>query len=155
MRIFRASWFLRQAVVENFGEHISLDEALAAMKSAGYEQIGLLTPTRDDPFIGPAATTEYLANLQEKINAHGLRAIMGALASRHDIPLADSMRDVQRQIDNAEQMFVGLKRLNKEAKMVVFPGENHFLSWNGRPEHRIERLEHYVRWFSDHLHPSR
>ena len=82
----------------------SLDEALAAMKSAGYEQIGLLTPTRDDPFIGPAATTEYLANLQEKINAHGLRAIMGALASRHDIPLADSIRDVQRQIDNARRL---------------------------------------------------
>src|SRR3989454_8869292 len=82
----------------------SLDEALAAMKSAGYEQIGLLTPTRDDPFIGPAATTEYLANLQEKINAHGLRAIMGALASRHDIPLADSIRDAQRQIDNAHHL---------------------------------------------------
>lgn len=62
--------------------------------------------------------------------------------------------DWSTTLDNAEQMFVGLKRLNKEAKMVIFPGENHFLSWNGKPKHRVERLQHYVNWFKEHLHPD-
>ena len=85
----------------------------------------------------------------EKSPVHHLKNISTPLMLLH------SDDDHSTTIDNAEQMFVGLKRLNKEAKMVIFPGENHFLSWNGRPEHRIERLEHYVRWFSDHLHPGR
>jgi dipeptidyl aminopeptidase/acylaminoacyl peptidase len=62
--------------------------------------------------------------------------------------------DWSTTLDNAEQMFVGLKRLNKEAKMIIFPGENHYLSWNGRPKHRVERLQHYVEWFDEHLHPG-
>ena len=38
--------------------------------------------------------------------------------------------------------------------MIIFPGENHFLSWNGRPNHRVERLQHYVSWFDEYLHPD-
>jgi dipeptidyl aminopeptidase/acylaminoacyl peptidase len=63
--------------------------------------------------------------------------------------------DWSTTLDNAEQMFVGLKRLNKVAKLVIFPGENHYLSWNGKPAHRVERLEHYVQWFEEHLHPEK
>jgi dipeptidyl aminopeptidase/acylaminoacyl peptidase len=83
----------------------------------------------------------------EKSPVHHIRNINTPLMLLH------SDADHSTTIDNAEQMFVGLKRLGKEAKMVIFPGENHFLSWNGRPAHRAERLQHYVDWFSQHLHP--
>src|SRR2546425_2943530 len=117
----------------------SLDEALAAMKSAGYEQIGLLTPTRDDPFIGPAATTEYLANLQEKINAHGLRAIMGALASRHDIPLAVDSRcaasDRQRPPSFTPVRSVIWGRQSRRVRPLL-PGHGECGFLRGRARHR-------------------
>lgn len=83
----------------------------------------------------------------EKSPVHHLKSINTPLMLLH------SDADWSTTLDNAEQMFVGLKRLNKEAKMVIFPGENHFLSWNGRPGHRAERLEHYLSWFEEHLHP--
>ena len=65
--------------------------------------------------------------------------------------LIHSDSDWDCTLDHAEQLFVALKRLKKEAKLVIFPGENHYLSWTGRPRHRLERLHHYLGWFNDHL----
>src|SRR5262245_45101169 len=79
----------------------SFDETLAQIKAAGYQTTGLLTRTREEPFIGSEATPEYLAKLAQRLAASGLTANMGALRSRHDIPLADSIKDVRRQIENA------------------------------------------------------
>jgi dipeptidyl aminopeptidase/acylaminoacyl peptidase len=50
-----------------------------------------------------------------------------------------------------EQMFRALKYLKKPVVMVRFPGETHELSRSGRPWHRIERLQHIVRWFDVYL----
>jgi hypothetical protein len=38
----------------------SFDEALKQIKAAGYQTIGLLTRTKDEPFIGADARPEYL-----------------------------------------------------------------------------------------------
>ena len=54
-------------------------------------------------------------------------------------------------IEQAEQFFVGLKMMGVETELVRFPGENHELSRSGSPNHRIERLNHIVRWFEKHL----
>jgi sugar phosphate isomerase/epimerase len=79
----------------------SLDETFAGVKSAGYGLTGLLSRTKSDPFIGSNATPEYLAGIKNLLKAHGLKANMGALSSRHSIPLEESINDVQKQIDNA------------------------------------------------------
>jgi sugar phosphate isomerase/epimerase len=79
----------------------SFDEALTQIKAAGYQTTGLLTRTRDEPFIGADATPEYLARLKQRIAASGLKANMGALRSRHDIPQDESIKEVRRQIDHA------------------------------------------------------
>jgi sugar phosphate isomerase/epimerase len=79
----------------------SFDEALKQIKTAGYRTTGLLTRTKDEPFIGADATPEYLARLKQRIAASGLKANMGALHSRHDIPLDESIKEVRRQVDNA------------------------------------------------------
>ena len=79
----------------------SFDDALKQIKAAGYQTTGLLTRTKDEPFIGADATPEYLAGLKRRLTSSGLKVNMGALRSRHDIPLAESIAEVHRQIDNA------------------------------------------------------
>jgi sugar phosphate isomerase/epimerase len=80
----------------------SFDETLKQIKAAGYQTTGLLTRTKDEPFIGADATPEYLVKLKQRIAASGLTANMGALRSRHNIPLDESIREVRQQIDNAD-----------------------------------------------------
>jgi sugar phosphate isomerase/epimerase len=79
----------------------SFDDTLAQIKAAGYQTTGLLTRTKDEPFIGADATPDYLGKLKQRLTASGLTANMGALRSRHDIPVADSIKEVRQQIDNA------------------------------------------------------
>jgi sugar phosphate isomerase/epimerase len=85
----------------------SFDETLKAIRSAGYGTTGLLTRTKMDPFIAADATPEYLESLKQAIAASGLTANMGALRSRHDIPLEDTVKSLRKEIDNAA--FLGLK----------------------------------------------
>jgi sugar phosphate isomerase/epimerase len=85
----------------------SFDDALKQIKAAGYQSTGLLTRTKDEPFIGVEATPEYLARLKQRIAGSGLAANMGALRSRHDIPLDESIKEVRRQIENAEALGLG------------------------------------------------
>lgn len=80
--------------------------ALAAIKASGYQTTGLLSRTSAEPFIGAEATPAYLANLRQQLAASGLTANLGALRSRHNIPLAESLAEVQQQLDNAA--FLGL-----------------------------------------------
>jgi sugar phosphate isomerase/epimerase len=82
----------------------AFDDALRHIKAAGYDATGLLTRTKDEPFIAAEATPEYLVSLKQRLAASGLKAHMGALRSRHDIPLADSITEVRRQIDNARTL---------------------------------------------------
>lgn len=83
------------------------DQTLNAIKAAGFKTTGLLTRTREEPFIAADATPEYLEGLKKRIAASGLSANMGALRSRHDILLEESIREVRKQIDNAR--FLSLK----------------------------------------------
>jgi sugar phosphate isomerase/epimerase len=77
---------------------------LKGIRGAGFKTVGLLTTTKEEPFIGSEATPEYLQGLKKKIATYGLTANMGALRTRHNIPLEDSIRDVQKQIDNARTL---------------------------------------------------
>ncbi len=65
--------------------------------------------------------------------------------------LVHSMEDYRCWMVEGIQFFTALKRLGKEAELVLFPGENHDLSRVGKPKHRVARLDHYVRWFDTHL----
>ena len=83
------------------------DETLKGVKTAGYPLTGLLTRTKQDPFIAAEATPEYLEGLKRAITASGVTANMGALRSRHDVPLEETIATLRKQIDNAA--FLGLK----------------------------------------------
>jgi sugar phosphate isomerase/epimerase len=79
----------------------SFDQALTQIKAAGYQTTGLLTRTREEPFIGADATPEYLVRLKQRIAGSGLRANMAALRTRHSIPLDEAIKETRKQIDNA------------------------------------------------------
>lgn len=79
----------------------SFDQTLKEIKAAGFKTVGLLTRTKDEPFIGAEATSQYIEGLKKRIAAAGLTSNMAALRSRHDISLEDSIREVRKQIDNA------------------------------------------------------
>jgi sugar phosphate isomerase/epimerase len=80
----------------------SFDQTLKEIKAAGYTTTGLLSRTREEPFIGADASQEYLDKLKQRLAASGLAANMGALRSRHNIPLEESIQEVRKQIDHAK-----------------------------------------------------
>jgi sugar phosphate isomerase/epimerase len=82
----------------------SFDDALNQIKAAGYDTMGLLTRTKQEPFIGADATPDYLSALKQRIAGSGLKANMGALRTRHNIPLEESIKDARTQIGNAETL---------------------------------------------------
>ena len=64
-----------------------------------------------------------------------------------------SEQDLRCNLEQAEQVFVALKKLGVDAEMVLFPDSSHGLSRGGRTDRRIARLNHMLRWF-DHLPES-
>ncbi len=62
-----------------------------------------------------------------------------------------SENDYRCPMEQAEQLYVALKRMKKEVELVRFPEESHELSRSGQPRHRVERLQRILGWFETHL----
>src|SRR5262249_10819269 len=62
--------------------------------------------------------------------------------------------DLRCPIEQAEQLFVALKKLGREVCFVRFPQENHELSRAGKPRHRLERFRIILEWFDRYLKPA-
>lgn len=62
--------------------------------------------------------------------------------------------DLRCPMEQAEQLFVVLKKLRREVLFIRFPDESHELSRTGRPRHRLERFGHILDWFAKYLHPA-
>ncbi|MFC0014617.1 MULTISPECIES: S9 family peptidase [Allobacillus] len=59
--------------------------------------------------------------------------------------------DFRCPIEQAEQLFIALKYRQQKTKFVRFPEADHNLSRTGKPNLRLERLNHIVGWFDEHL----
>ncbi|MDE0298401.1 MAG: S9 family peptidase [Candidatus Poribacteria bacterium] len=60
--------------------------------------------------------------------------------------------DLRCPIEQAEQLFIALKRLKREVEFVRYPPEaSHDLSRSGPPDLRIHRLNRIVEWMDKHL----
>ncbi|MFN8558110.1 MAG: prolyl oligopeptidase family serine peptidase [Dehalococcoidia bacterium] len=57
-------------------------------------------------------------------------------------------------IEQAEQLFIALKKLRREVVFVRFPDETHELTRAGRPRHRLERFRILLDWFGPRLGPA-
>ena len=62
-----------------------------------------------------------------------------------------SENDYRCPMGQDELLFTALKKLGRTAEFVRFPDEPHGLSRTGKPRHRVERLQHIVRWFDRYL----
>jgi dipeptidyl aminopeptidase/acylaminoacyl peptidase len=62
-----------------------------------------------------------------------------------------SEKDYRCPIEQAEQLFIALKREKKDVRFVRFPESNHNLSRTGKPSLREARLQEIVDWFAEHL----
>ena len=62
-----------------------------------------------------------------------------------------SEEDYRCPVSEAYQLFYALKMNGTETKLILFPGENHDLSRNGKPKHRIARLNEIAQWFKEHI----
>jgi sugar phosphate isomerase/epimerase len=76
--------------------------ALDGIKAAGYPTVGLLTPFKDEPFVGADATPEYLAGLKDRIAASGLKCNMAAIHTNPKLSVADSIKNIRAQIDKSK-----------------------------------------------------
>ena len=54
-------------------------------------------------------------------------------------------------IEQGEQLFTALKLRNVPTRFIRFPGESHGMSRNGKPGHRIQRLDEIVAWYDRYV----
>lgn len=76
-----------------------------------------------------------------------------AYADKVNTPLLilHSEKDYRCPIEQAEQLFIALKRQEKTTKFIRFPESNHELSRSGKPNLRLDRLAYIVEWFNEYL----
>jgi dipeptidyl aminopeptidase/acylaminoacyl peptidase len=74
-------------------------------------------------------------------------------ADKISIPmlLIHSEHDWRCPVEQAQRLFVALKRRGAPVEMLIFPGEGHELSRTGRPSHRVARFDAVLDWFARHL----
>jgi len=70
---------------------------------------------------------------------------------RTPLLILHSENDLRCPIEQAEQLFVALKKQGTPTLFVRFAGESHDLSRNGQPKHRLERLRHILAWLDKYL----
>ena len=95
--------------------------------------------------LGGAMPWEDMARYIERSPLTYAKSIVTPLLILH------SEDDLRCPIEQAEQLFVALKKLRREVRFVRFPGENHEMSRLGRPRHRLERFRHILEWFAPYL----
>jgi dipeptidyl aminopeptidase/acylaminoacyl peptidase len=75
-----------------------------------------------------------------------------APAMRTPLLLIQNEGDLRCPMEQAEQLFVQLRRIGKvETELIRFPEESHNLSRSGRPDRRVERLHRIAAWFDRYL----
>ncbi|PWW57050.1 dipeptidyl aminopeptidase/acylaminoacyl peptidase [Actinokineospora spheciospongiae] len=69
------------------------------------------------------------------------------------IPFAvvHSEQDWRCPVEQAQRMFVALRRNGVDAELILFPGEGHELTRSGSPRHRAQRFATVLDWWARHL----
>jgi dipeptidyl aminopeptidase/acylaminoacyl peptidase len=73
---------------------------------------------------------------------------------RTPLLILHSESDLRCPMEQAEQLYVALKKLKRPVRLVRFPDEDHELSRSGRPRHRLARFRILLEWFREHLPPG-
>lgn len=68
--------------------------------------------------------------------------------------IVHSERDFRCPLEQAQRLFALLRRNEVPSRLLIFPGEGHELSRSGQPRHRLQRFEHILDWWGEHLPTS-
>lgn len=76
-----------------------------------------------------------------------------AHADRIDIPtlIIHSEQDRRCPVEQAQRLYLRLRRRREDTELLLFPGEGHELSRTGLPSHRVARFEAVLDWWARHL----
>jgi len=74
-------------------------------------------------------------------------------AGKIDIPMLiiHSEQDWRCPVEQAQRLYVALRRRGVPTEMLLFPGEGHELSRSGLPSHRLARFDAILDWFGRHV----
>lgn len=85
----------------------------------------------------------------------GVRAAQTPLAYADRITaptlIIHSEQDWRCPVEQAQRLFVALKKRGVDTEFLLFPGEGHELSRSGLPSHRVARFEAILDWWGRHL----
>jgi dipeptidyl aminopeptidase/acylaminoacyl peptidase len=73
---------------------------------------------------------------------------------RTPLLILHSEQDLRCPVEQADQLFVAMRLLEREVELVRFPAESHELSRSGSPVHRRQRTEIILEFFGRHLKPD-
>jgi dipeptidyl aminopeptidase/acylaminoacyl peptidase len=97
-------------------------------------------------------STEIGATYLEAIDAYTSRSPITYLREmRTPLLILHSEHDLRCPINQAEELFVGLRLLGRTPEFWRFPGEGHELSRSGAPRHRVQRAEILLEFFDRRL----
>ncbi|MCL2548871.1 MAG: S9 family peptidase [Symbiobacteriaceae bacterium] len=92
-----------------------------------------------------------LSDLEEMIRRSPLTYVQNVVTP---LLISHNETDYRCPIEQGEQLFVALKKLGREVRMIRFPSSNHGLPGSGHPALRLDRLRHFMKWFTDHIEVS-
>ena len=107
-----------------------------------------------DSFAGSSDIGYYFAeNYTGPDRESQWRASPLAYADDIAVPLMiiHSEHDWRCPVEQAQRLFVALKRRGAPVEMLLFPAEGHELSRSGRPRHRLQRFDAILGWWKRHL----
>ncbi|OAT83110.1 peptidase [Bacillus sp. MKU004] len=108
-------------------------------------------------FYGVSDIGYYFSEWQMKCELHDIETLWKhsplAYVKNIHTPLLilHSEKDYRCPIEQAEQLYIALKRDGKQSRFVRFPESNHNLSRTGRPSLREARLQEIIDWFDRYL----
>lgn len=101
-----------------------------------------------DSFVGSSDIGSYFAD-----PLWGPRDSPLEYADQIELPILiiHSEQDWRCPLEQAQRLYVALRRRGVPTEMLLFPGEGHEMSRTGLPSHRIARFEAIVEWFQRHM----
>lgn len=99
--------------------------------------------------IGSFFGQEYVGTDPAQIAAQSPMAVVDQV--RTPTLVLHSELDFRCPLDQATRYYSALKRAGVDAELLVFPGEDHELTRSGRPQHRVQRFDAVLEWWSRHL----
>jgi dipeptidyl aminopeptidase/acylaminoacyl peptidase len=124
----------------------SVDRFAAAVVESGFLDPVSFAGTAD---IGWFFGEAYTGTAPEQVAAQSPMAAVDRV--RTPTLVIHSEQDYRCPLEQGQRWFAGLLRNGVDTEFLVFPGESHLLTLDGRPRHRRQRFDHLLRWWGSRL----